>query len=274
MSARRPRRSVSSEMTSSGCTLPRLTAGTETLDEPDLLVLLRRLEDQPAAVDLVDDLLDQAGARLAVGPVHAGVAGRAALADDLRRAGAERLADQLDPAVRGEDRVRVLLADLGVDGQPVGREPLDQAQLVGRRDRDRAARDLDAVDLELAQPVDQAVDAPAQPRQLRQRPAEHHRHARGAVAVELRLQVAGHVGRSPAEPDHVDVVGGERHQPGGGRRREAGVDDVRYALGARLGRPRGKVQEIRHGAESSARATCSCPRRRPRRPASRSPSRR
>jgi hypothetical protein len=36
--------------------------GPVALDEPDLLVLLRRLEDELAAVDLVDDLVDQPGA--------------------------------------------------------------------------------------------------------------------------------------------------------------------------------------------------------------------
>ena len=75
-----------------------------------------RLEDELAAVDLVDDLVDQAGARLAVGAVEAGGAGRAALADDHLGAGGERLADELHPAVGRHQRGGVLLADLGVDG--------------------------------------------------------------------------------------------------------------------------------------------------------------
>src|SRR5207302_7740708 len=57
--------------------------GAVLLDEPDLLVLLRRLEDQARLIHLVDDLVDQAGARLAVGPVEAGVAGRPPLADHV-----------------------------------------------------------------------------------------------------------------------------------------------------------------------------------------------
>ena len=145
VSARRPRRRVSSESASSGRTLPRLTCGPEHLDEAHLLVLARRLEDQLRLVDLVDDLVDQARPRLAVGPVHAGVAGDPPLADHLRRARLERLPDQLDPAVGREQRLRVLLADLGEDRE-VGGELLDQGGLLlqtgsGRcRSRPRRAR--------------------------------------------------------------------------------------------------------------------------------------
>ncbi len=48
VSDRSPRRSVSSGMTSSGGMLPRLTSGAELADEPGLLRLLRRLEEQVA----------------------------------------------------------------------------------------------------------------------------------------------------------------------------------------------------------------------------------
>ena len=41
--------------------------GPEVLDEPGLRGLRRRLEDQVVDVDLVDDLVDEAGAHLAVG---------------------------------------------------------------------------------------------------------------------------------------------------------------------------------------------------------------
>ena len=71
-----PRRRVSSESTSAGGDVPEVDVRAVALDEPDLLVALRRLEDQPAEVDLVDDLVDQAGAQLAVGAVQAGVARR------------------------------------------------------------------------------------------------------------------------------------------------------------------------------------------------------
>src|SRR4029078_729645 len=89
----------------------------QVLDEPDLLVALRRLEDQAMEVDLVEDLVDQPGAGLAVAPVETGVARRASLADDLGGNGVARLLDLLEPEVRRKDRVRILLADLGEDGE-------------------------------------------------------------------------------------------------------------------------------------------------------------
>ena len=58
---RSPRRRVSSEMTSSGGMLPRLTSLPEVADEPRLLGLLRRLEEHVLdAAEVVDDLVDQA----------------------------------------------------------------------------------------------------------------------------------------------------------------------------------------------------------------------
>ncbi len=217
----------------------------ELLDEPDLLVLLRRLEDQLGAVHLVHDLVDQPGARLAVGAVEPGVAGRPALAGDERGAGVERGADQAHPAVRGEQRGRVLLADLGEHREAVG-ERLDQLELLVLRDRDRAARHLHVLDAELAQPAAQAVDPPVQPGQLGQRPAEHHGDARGAVRVELRLEVARDVGRAPAQPDQVHVVARAAHEPLRLGRREAGVDHVRDPGRARLRGPRRQVEEVGH----------------------------
>ena len=93
--------------------------GPEALDEHDLLVLLRRLEDDLRRVDRVGDLVDEALAQLAVGARDAGGAVLAALADDLPRAGRELGLDLLDPAVRGHDLRRVLRADLAEDGEPL-----------------------------------------------------------------------------------------------------------------------------------------------------------
>src|SRR5690606_24255693 len=55
----------------------------QLLDEPDLLGLLGRLEDDAILIDEVGDLLHQAGAHLAVRPVEPGRAAFACLADDL-----------------------------------------------------------------------------------------------------------------------------------------------------------------------------------------------
>ena len=64
VSDRSPSRSVSSEITSSGAMLPRLHSEPEPRQEPDLLLALGRLEDQPVRVDRVDYLVDQARADL------------------------------------------------------------------------------------------------------------------------------------------------------------------------------------------------------------------
>src|SRR4051794_39851417 len=158
--------------------------GAEALDEPDLLRALRRLEDQAIDVDLVRDLVDEAGADLAVGAVHAGRPVGPALADDLGRAGLERLADELDPAVGRHERARVLLADLGVHGAVAGKGPY-QVELLLARHRHDAARDLDVLDPELVEPAPQPVDLALQPRELCERAAEHRRNAEALVEVEL-----------------------------------------------------------------------------------------
>src|SRR3954451_17749054 len=139
--------------------------GAEALDEPDLLLALRRLEDEAVDVDLVRDLVDEPGADLAVGAIDAGRAVGAALAEDLGRAGLERLADELDPPVGSQERVRVLLAALGID-RAVARERADQVELLLARDRDDPARDLDVLDPELVEPAPKAVDLPLEPREL------------------------------------------------------------------------------------------------------------
>ena len=152
VSPRRPRRSVSSGMTSSGGMFPRLTFGPEVLDEPGLRRLRRRLEDQVAEVDLVRDLVDEAGAHLAGRPEDAGGAALAALGDHLPGAGLELLLDPLHPLVRREDDLRVLRADLGEDGE-VAREVGDQLELALARDLERAVGDLDVREALLVEPA-------------------------------------------------------------------------------------------------------------------------
>src|SRR4051795_8975664 len=85
----------------------------ELLDEPRLARLRRRLEDQVADGDLVGDLVDQAGAHVAVLAEDAGGAALARLGDDLPGAGGELFLDPLDPLVGRVDDVGVLGADLG-----------------------------------------------------------------------------------------------------------------------------------------------------------------
>jgi hypothetical protein len=215
------------------------------LDEPDLLVALRRLEDEPVEVDAVDDLVDQAGARLAVGAVHPSIARRPALADDLGRARLQCLLDQLDPAVRRHDRRRVLLADLGEDGEVLG-ERADQVRLLVGGDLDRPARHLDVLDAQLLQPLAQPVDAVLQPCDLRERSAQGDRDSMAVVEVDLLLQRARHVGRPEPEADQVDVVGRGLHQALRLARREADVDHMRESRFARFRGALRQVEEIWH----------------------------
>ena len=184
VSPRSPRRSVSSAITSSGGMLPRLTVRPEVLDEPRLARLRRRLEDQVGDGDLVRDLVDEAGAHLAGRPVDAGGAALAALGDHLPRAGGELFLDPLDPLVRGEDDVGVLRADLGEDGEVAG-EVGDQLELALAREVDRAVRDLDVREAELAEPALVLVDLALRETASKKRAADHDRlalqHARASA---------------------------------------------------------------------------------------------
>src|ERR1051325_8766978 len=102
--------------------------GAERLDEPGLRALLRRLEDQVVDVDLVRDLVHEAGAHLAVRAVDPGGAALAALGDHLPGPGRELLLDPLDPLVWRVDHGLILRANLGEDGE-VARELADQLEL-------------------------------------------------------------------------------------------------------------------------------------------------
>ena len=183
VSARSPRRSVSSGMTSSGGMLPRLTSGPNLLHEPGLRALLRRLEDDVGDVDLVDDLVDQAGAHLAGRPVDAGGAALAALGDHLPGAGVELLADPLDPLVRREDDLRVLRADLGEDDEVLG-ELGDQLELALAREVDRPVGDLDVREAVLGEPAPVLVELV----RVRWRPRRASRRRRRASRTSGRAR--------------------------------------------------------------------------------------
>src|ERR1041384_5622691 len=114
-----------------GRDVPEVHVRAELLDEPGLRGLLGRFEDEVGDVDLVDDLVDEAGAHLAVRPVDPGCAALAALGDHLPGAGIELLLDPLDQLVRRVDHGLVLRADLGKDGE-VASELLDSSSLRSR----------------------------------------------------------------------------------------------------------------------------------------------
>ena len=104
VSARSPRRSVSSGMTSSGGMLPRLTSGPNLRTNHACEAFVGASKMMSAGSIVVDDLVDQAGAHLAGRPVDAGGAALAALGDHLPGAGVELLAHPLDPLVRARRR--------------------------------------------------------------------------------------------------------------------------------------------------------------------------
>src|SRR4030095_7430098 len=60
-----------------GRDVPEVDPGAEVLDEPGLARLRRRLPDEVVDVELVGDLLDQAGAHVAVLAADAGAAAHA-----------------------------------------------------------------------------------------------------------------------------------------------------------------------------------------------------
>src|SRR5487761_1868250 len=113
--------------------VPEVDARAEVADEPRLRRLRRRLPDEVVEVDLVRDLVDEAGAHVAVLAEDAGRPALARLGDHLPRAGVLLFLDPLDPLVRREHDLRVLRADLGEDGE-VLREVLDQFELAVARD--------------------------------------------------------------------------------------------------------------------------------------------
>src|SRR5262249_5929267 len=156
----------------------------ELLHEPRLRGLRRRLEDERVDGDLVNDLVDEARAHLARGPVDPGGAALAALGDHLPGPGVERLLDPLDPLVGRVDDLGVLGTDLREDGE-VARDLLDQPQLALAWDLERAARDLHVREALLAQPALDLVELPAGVNGLEQRPAADDRRLQGAVERDL-----------------------------------------------------------------------------------------
>src|SRR5262249_57148367 len=112
----------------------------EMLDEPDLLWLARRLEDDAAGVDLHLDLVDQACFDLARRVVDADGSRLPSLRDHLPPALRELAPDLIDPTTRRHALSAILAADLGEDRE-VLRHALDVAQLLRERDLDGPIRD-------------------------------------------------------------------------------------------------------------------------------------
>src|SRR6266540_2032796 len=218
--------------------VPEVHVRPELLYEPGLRVLRRRLEDQVADLDLVDDLVDEAGAHLAGRPVDPGRSTLAALRDHLPGAGVELLLDPLDPEVRGVVHVRVLGADLGQHGE-VAREVDDQLELRLAGDLEGAVGDLDVREALLDEPALELVDFVARVHGLEERSPTDDGRVERAVERDLLLEVVRDVARAPAELDDVDVAPGRVEHALDLAQVHALVDHVRQAFGPRLAGPRG-----------------------------------
>src|SRR5262249_37369450 len=197
----------------------------ELLDEPDLLWLARRLEDDPAGVDLHLDLVDQPCLDLAGRVVDADGARLASLDDHLPRARGELALDLIDPATRRHDLGAVLAADLGEDGE-VLRHALDVAQLLRERDLDGPIRDLDELETVVGQERDVLLQLLAVDGELEEASTTAHVDAVTAERLQLRLEVLHHDRRGPAELDDVDVAFGHLEHPFRLGDRQALVEDL------------------------------------------------
>jgi hypothetical protein len=201
------------------------------LDEPRLGGLRRRLEDQVGDVDLVRDLVDEAGSHLAGRAEDPGGAALAPLGYHLPGTGGTLLLDPLDPQIRSEVDLGVLRADLG-EHDEVTREFADQLQLAFARDLDGAVRELHMSEPELRQPALVPVDLVGGVDGLEEGAADDNPLL--AEDFELPAEIRGDVRGPPAELDDVDVIAARLEDVFPRARAEALVDHVSQAAVAWL----------------------------------------
>src|SRR5215218_961573 len=225
-----------------GRDVPEVDLRAERLDEPGLGRLRRRFEDQIGHVDLVSDLVDQAGPHLARWPEDPGGAALARLGDHLHGARVELLLDPFDPQVGSEIDVGIFRPHLGEDGE-VARELGDQLELSLARDLYRTVRDLDVGEALLGKPAPVLVQLVAREDGLEECAAADHGRVERAVERNLLLEVARHVGRPPTELHDVDVIAGGVEEPLDLAEVEPLVDDVGQAAAPGLRRAGGEVEK-------------------------------
>ena len=226
VSPRKPSRSVSSGITSSGGMLPRLTDAPNSLMNHAWAAFVGASKTMFAGPTTFAISLDQLGAHAARRIEDAGGATLAGLGDHLPGARLELLVQPLRPLVDRVLDARVLRPDLGEHCE-VTREIGDQLELALARDVDRAVGDLDVCEPELDQPLLVLVEFSERVDDLEERPADHD----GLVAqhVELALEVVRDVRGAPAELDDRDVIAGDLEHVLPRARAEALVDHVREA---------------------------------------------
>src|SRR5262249_55977145 len=216
----------------------------EVLDEPDLLGLARRLEDDAAGVDLHLDLVDESRLDLARRVVDADGARLAPLDDHLPRTGPQLALDLIDPPAGRDDLGTILAADLG-EHREVLRHALDVAELLGEGDLDGAVRDLDELEAVIGEEGDVLLQLLAVDGELEEAAAAADIDAVAAERLQLGLEVLHHHRGGPAELDDVDVAFPDLEHPLGLGDREPLVDHLREAGLAGLVRASRVAEELR-----------------------------
>ena len=175
VSARSPRRRVSSPRTPGAGMLPRLASGPEPGDEVGLQGGGRAPRTAGCSWRMPgrEHVLDQPGPQRAVRAADAGPPALPGLQRDQRGAGLEVLADVVDPLARRQfgGAGRVLESDLGDHGEVVGELPY-VARLLRVGQRDRPVRHLDVLAPVPSAEFPEIVEPVLQHELLEQRAAE------------------------------------------------------------------------------------------------------
>src|SRR5215211_3058813 len=238
----------------------------ELLHEPGLRDFGGRFEDDVIEVDHAADLRDQLRPHLALRREDPRAAALARFSDHLPCTRLELLAQPARPLVRREFDGGVLRADLREDGE-LARKLRDQLELLLARDLDRTVGDLDVRQPELAKPTLVLLHLPARPDCFEERAADDDSLL--SEHLELAAQVRRHVGRAPAQLDHVDVVAARLEDVLPRPRPEPLVENVGQAAFARLkaelkGRQGSSPGASRPPRSRRGRASCRASRCRPR----------
>ena len=173
--------------------------GADVVDEPGLLLLPGRLEQQPLGPDVVEERVDDVGADAAVRTVDPDGAALAALGDDPGGPGVEVGAGQRRPTPRRSACGRILGADLG-----------DDRHVSCDGSRDELALALGAEQIEPVADLDEGEPASGRPFDALGRPGPAGRRSRAACprcrpprrarrsSVELGVQMRDRGRRSPS----------------------------------------------------------------------------
>ncbi len=228
MSKRRPRRSVSSAITSSAPMLPRLTFGPTRRSSHACWERCGASKITVSLADGVQDRVHELAVDLAAGVEEADRPALAPFGDHQR--GARR---EVAESISSHQSLATASSSLLLPTSAITVNSRASCEISSRlaraRQRQRAVGDLDVIDPQLAQPLDVALHASLVDGDLQQRPARADGDAGVAADRDLVGHGAADVRGAPAELDHVDVLARGDEQRLQRERRQAAVDDVRDA---------------------------------------------